>query len=58
MTDEEFLVEMLGMIRDVNPAEIQSHDTDESLKDWCRAWQHHTCLILCKAFLEWRQPDV
>ena len=58
MTDEKFLIEMIGMICDVNVNEIKSHDTDDSLQQWCSAWQHAACVLLCKAFLGGRSADV
>lgn len=34
----EKIQEILDMCKDVNPEEIKSHDTEESLKGWCGAW--------------------
>ena len=30
---------LLNMVKDINPEEIKSHDTEDSLKSWCGAWQ-------------------
>ena len=34
----DLLQELQEMCADINPEEIKSHDTDESLKGWCGAW--------------------
>lgn len=40
MADKERLVEIvLGMVEDVNPAEIASHIARGNLHEWCRQWR-------------------
>ena len=40
MADKEKLVEIvLGMVEDVNPAEIASHIARGDLHEWCRQWR-------------------
>lgn len=35
----ETIQALLDMCEDINPEEIKSHDTEESLKGWCEAWK-------------------
>lgn len=52
MTREEWMKQVTGLVMDINPAEIKSHDTDESLKDWCHAWQTAMNMLIIQAPLE------
>ena len=39
ISDKGKVKRLLDMVSDINPEEIKSHDTEDSLKGWCGAWQ-------------------
>lgn len=52
MTREEWIKQATSLVMDINPAEIQSHIADDSLKDWCHAWQTAMNMLIIQAPLE------
>lgn len=52
MVREEWIKQATELIMDINPTEIKSHDTDESLKEWCLSWQTAMNMLIAQASLE------
>ena len=52
MTRDEWIKQATNLAMDINPIEIKSHDTDESLKEWCISWQTAMNTLIVQASLE------
>ena len=58
MTDnEKWIEEIYNMIFDVNPAEIDSHIQNGTLKEWCLRWQQEMNMLIITAPLDYSKES-
>ena len=57
MTREEWIKQVTNLAMDVNPTEIKSHDTDESLKEWCISWQTTMIMLIVQSPLRQKELE-